>query len=227
MFIVQSRQNWSPPGGGITINPSPKRPMSHQPIFPNPYNPQFSDHSSFHNIRESGDDTLSDTSILDTQSHFSMESQPYVAVPGSSRAEEKRPMQPPPQFQSSKTGRTSPVPPPRPPEPPGIPPIPPGIHIPQPFVTDAYLRTHPGSYPTIHRLKDTGVASLPMAGTKDAPKTFKGKYSKIKDFIKHYEKLCEVKLIHDDQDKIENIGQYCSERVRLLMEGLPSFTCQN
>lgn len=108
--------------------------------------------------------------------------------------------------------------------PPPVPPMaPPGINLPQPFLTDAYLRTYPGVYPTIQRHKDTGVASLPIAGSKEAPHTFKGNYTKIKDFIRHYERLCDIKLIHDDRDRIANIGQYCVERVRLVLEGLPSF----
>ncbi|KAI0088725.1 hypothetical protein BDY19DRAFT_891094 [Irpex rosettiformis] len=34
-----------------------------------------------------------------------------------------------------------------------------------------------------------------MAGTKEASKTFKGKYSKIKDFVKHYERSSREKTL--------------------------------
>ena len=56
----------------------------------------------------------------------------------------------------------------------------------------------------------SGVAALPMPGSKTAPKKFKGKYNEVKPFIQHYERIC-VKLgIVNDRDMIDNLGQYCS-----------------
>ncbi|KAK7682114.1 hypothetical protein QCA50_014700 [Cerrena zonata] len=73
----------------------------------------------------------------------------------------------------------------------------------------------------------TGVVNLPIPGTKGAPKKFKGKYSAIRQFINHYEKICAQKAVTDAHEKIENITQYCSRRVREFMEGLPSFSGTN
>ena len=69
----------------------------------------------------------------------------------------------------------------------------------------------------------TGVYYLPVPGSKNAPKKFTGKFSEIKLFIKHYEKLCIQKKVTDPGDKVENITQYCSRKVREFMEGLPSY----
>ena len=75
--------------------------------------------------------------------------------------------------------------------------------------------------------KTLGVHHLPVPGSKSAPKKFKGKYSNIKPFIKHYEKLCVQKEVTDEQEKIENITQYCSRDVREFIEGLPSYEGKN
>lgn len=72
-----------------------------------------------------------------------------------------------------------------------------------------------------------GVHHLPVPGTKDAPKKFKGKFSKIKLFIKHYEKLCIQKSVTNEEEKVQNITQYCSRSVREFMEGLPSYKTNN
>ena len=80
---------------------------------------------------------------------------------------------------------------------------------------------------TMSRSTHTGVYYLPVPGSKNAPKKFKGKFSEIKLFVKHYEKLCVQKQVLDPQEKIENITQYCSKKVREFMEGLPSYSKGN
>ena len=75
-----------------------------------------------------------------------------------------------------------------------------------------------------HSSPHTGVYYLPVPGSKNAPKKFKGKFSEIKLFIKHYEKLCVQKKVTDPKEKIENLTQYCSRKVREFMEGLPSYS---
>ncbi|CAL1712335.1 unnamed protein product [Somion occarium] len=72
-----------------------------------------------------------------------------------------------------------------------------------------------------------GVIDLPIPGTKNAPKKFKGKYSEIKPFVQHYERLCLQKGVTDAQEKIENITQYCSRDAREFMEGLSSYKSGN
>ena len=69
-----------------------------------------------------------------------------------------------------------------------------------------------------------GPNSLPILGQKGAPEKFRGRYDKVKTFIRHYEKLCALKAVTDAKDKIENITQYCSRNVREFMEGLPSYS---
>ena len=41
--------------------------------------------------------------------------------------------------------------------------------------------------------------------------------------FRHYERLCALKSVTTDRDKIENITQYCSREVREFMEGLESY----
>ncbi|KAK7686651.1 hypothetical protein QCA50_010251 [Cerrena zonata] len=77
------------------------------------------------------------------------------------------------------------------------------------------------------KTKPSGIYLLPVPGTRNAPKKFKGKFSRIKLFIKHYEKLCVQKEVKDDEEKIQNITQYCSRSVREFMEGLTSYTGKN
>ncbi len=88
---------------------------------------------------------------------------------------------------------------------------------------DTYIRTYAKAPPTIQVIPDHGPNSLPVAGSKSAPPKFTGDFTKLKDFIAHYEKLCALKQVLDDDDKIQNIGQYCSKRVRTFLEGLSSY----
>lgn len=69
----------------------------------------------------------------------------------------------------------------------------------------------------------TGVAALPIPGTKSAPKKFTGKYAEVRRFIQHYERLCDKLSITDHREKISNITQYCARKVRQFIEGLPSY----
>ena len=69
----------------------------------------------------------------------------------------------------------------------------------------------------------TGPNSLPIVGSKGAPKKFRGRYDEVKPFLRHYERLCALKSVTQDRDKVENVTQYCSREVREFMEGLPSY----
>lgn len=73
----------------------------------------------------------------------------------------------------------------------------------------------------------TGPNSLPIPGSKGAPRKFRGRYDHVKTFVQIYEKLCATRSITDGQDKIDNITQYCSKNVREFMEGLPSYSSGN
>ena len=68
------------------------------------------------------------------------------------------------------------------------------------------------------------VNDLPLPGTRGAPKKFKGKYSDVDRFLYQYERLCNRHNVVLDREKIENISQYCSRKVREVLEGLPALT---
>ncbi|KIJ58678.1 hypothetical protein HYDPIDRAFT_33946 [Hydnomerulius pinastri MD-312] len=67
------------------------------------------------------------------------------------------------------------------------------------------------------------VANLPYPGSKNAPTKFKGDYTKVKPFIKHYERLLAQCSVTTDKEKCENITQYCSTRVSNFIEVLSDY----
>jgi hypothetical protein len=68
---------------------------------------------------------------------------------------------------------------------------------------------------------------MPNPGTKAAPAKFKGGFSEVKGFLKHYEKLCDYNNVASDTDKCESITQYMSCHVTEFVEGLASFRTPN
>ncbi|KAF7795489.1 hypothetical protein EIP86_006651 [Pleurotus ostreatoroseus] len=72
-----------------------------------------------------------------------------------------------------------------------------------------------------------GVIDLPIAGTKGAPRKFKGQSSEVRQFLQHYERLCAKHGVTNDKEKIESITQYCSQHVREFLEGLKSYQGAN
>src|ERR1700692_800308 len=69
--------------------------------------------------------------------------------------------------------------------------------------------------------------TMPNPGTKAAPAKFKGGFSEVKSFLKHYEKLCDYNNVASDTDKCESITQYMSRHVTEFVEGLASFRTPN
>ncbi|EIN03281.1 hypothetical protein PUNSTDRAFT_139696 [Punctularia strigosozonata HHB-11173 SS5] len=69
-----------------------------------------------------------------------------------------------------------------------------------------------------------GVLDMPPRRSRDAPETFKGDYTTIRDFIMDYEQLCRKHNIDDDADKVSLIRRYCSRSVREVIEGMLYFT---
>ncbi|KAG2338265.1 hypothetical protein BDR05DRAFT_978257 [Suillus weaverae] len=59
--------------------------------------------------------------------------------------------------------------------------------------------------------------------TQQTPAKFKGGFSEVKDFLKHYEKLCDYHNVSTDEEKCESITQYMSRHVTEFVEGLLSF----
>ena len=58
---------------------------------------------------------------------------------------------------------------------------------------------------------------LPARGTRNAPKTFKGKYTRVEGFIRHYEKLLSKYNITDNSDKCNGILEYVTLTVKTLI----------
>ncbi|KAG0701119.1 hypothetical protein DFH29DRAFT_806720, partial [Suillus ampliporus] len=71
------------------------------------------------------------------------------------------------------------------------------------------------------------MLTMPNPGTKAAPAKFKGSYSEVKSFLKHYKKLCDCHNVASDSDKCEYITQYMSRHVTEFVEGLLSFRTPN
>jgi len=69
-----------------------------------------------------------------------------------------------------------------------------------------------------------GINALPIPGKRDAPRTFKGNYDKVEEFLKTVDKLyarCQITL---DDEKVEAVLQYCSTKVQDFVRTSPSFT---
>src|SRR5579871_5371091 len=67
------------------------------------------------------------------------------------------------------------------------------------------------------------VLDLPTRGTKAAPPTFKGDYTRVQAFVDHYERLLHRCNVTDDGEKCKSVLQYCSNRVRQTIEGMPDY----
>ncbi|KAJ7696643.1 hypothetical protein B0H16DRAFT_1750267 [Mycena metata] len=63
---------------------------------------------------------------------------------------------------------------------------------------------------------------MPVSGSKDTPKTFKGKYSEVQQFVDHYEKLLNKCRITDESERCKQVLASCSvdvQNVIYMMEG--------
>src|SRR6266700_515889 len=77
-------------------------------------------------------------------------------------------------------------------------------------------------YPTHY-----GVDALPIQGKRDAPKTFKGSYDKVEEFLKTMDKLFSRFHVTSDSEKVEAILPYCSTKVQDFIRASPSFRRPN
>ncbi|EGO27699.1 hypothetical protein SERLADRAFT_346823, partial [Serpula lacrymans var. lacrymans S7.9] len=64
---------------------------------------------------------------------------------------------------------------------------------------------------------------MPIPGTHYAPKKFKGDYTRVRDFVLHYERICQANNVTADNEKCSSILQYCSTYVREIIEGMKHF----
>ena len=71
------------------------------------------------------------------------------------------------------------------------------------------------------------IQDMPLKGSKHAPKTFKGQYYYVKEFIEDYEALLTTNNVTLDNDKVKLILRYCSYPVVEVIETLPHYTTPN
>ena len=64
---------------------------------------------------------------------------------------------------------------------------------------------------------------MPLPDTKVAPEKFRGRYTRIRSFLIHYELLLEQHNVHSDKDKCDLIIRYCSRKVTEFIQALTSY----
>ncbi|KAJ7641992.1 hypothetical protein FB45DRAFT_737732, partial [Roridomyces roridus] len=64
---------------------------------------------------------------------------------------------------------------------------------------------------------------MPIRGHRDAPKTFKGRYTEVMQFIQHYDRLIKKCRVTDEDEKCEYILEYCSINVQNVIKSLESY----
>jgi hypothetical protein len=64
---------------------------------------------------------------------------------------------------------------------------------------------------------------LPVRGAKDAPRTFRGRYTDVQQLIDHYERLLNKCRITSDREKCENILMYCSVDIQNVIQTMDGF----
>jgi hypothetical protein len=86
----------------------------------------------------------------------------------------------------------------------------------QPLTQNPILPSH-STQPTTRTMANplqVGVNALPIQGKRDAPRTFKGSYDKVEDFLKTMDKLYARYQVTTQKDKVEAILPYCSTKVQ-------------
>jgi hypothetical protein len=68
------------------------------------------------------------------------------------------------------------------------------------------------------------VLNMPIPKTKLAPETFRGDYSKVKDFIEHYDRLLAQHNVLTHKDRCETITRYCGRREKETIKNIPSYS---
>ena len=66
-----------------------------------------------------------------------------------------------------------------------------------------------------------GIDALPIQGKRDAPRTFKGNYDKVEEFLKTMDRLFSRYRVIKDDEKVEAILPYCSSKVRDFIQASP------
>jgi len=69
----------------------------------------------------------------------------------------------------------------------------------------------------------SGPYMLPSRCSRDAPETFKGHYTCVKDFLHQYDQLLTQCQITSNQEKCEGITNYTSTSVTCLIKSLDDY----
>ncbi|KAJ7107108.1 hypothetical protein C8R44DRAFT_637852, partial [Mycena epipterygia] len=71
------------------------------------------------------------------------------------------------------------------------------------------------------------AVDMPLRHSKDAPKTFKGKYSEVDAFLRHYDRLLRKNNVTDPKEQCELVIDYCSTRVAEYVKSEEHYTTPN
>jgi hypothetical protein len=71
------------------------------------------------------------------------------------------------------------------------------------------------------------VNTLPVLGTKQAPEKFRGDYTKVDHFIKHFERLLAQHNVTDAAEKCQSVILYCSRSVVEFIQALDNYLTPN
>ncbi|KDR84200.1 hypothetical protein GALMADRAFT_205918 [Galerina marginata CBS 339.88] len=69
----------------------------------------------------------------------------------------------------------------------------------------------------------SGPSGMPIKGSNKAPKTFKGHYAAVEQFLTHLDRLFAQHQIHNDADKVKLILDYCSSSVQSFIRTTAGF----
>jgi len=106
------------------------------------------------------------------------------------------------------------------PEPPPV-----QVYQSQPTVQNPILPSQ-STQPTNHTMANphqVGINALPIQGKRDAPRTFKGNYDKVEDFLGTMDKLYACYQVHSQKDKVDAILPYCSTKVQDFIKTSPAY----
>jgi hypothetical protein len=78
--------------------------------------------------------------------------------------------------------------------------------------------------PTMAAAPTHTVLNMPIPKTKLAPETFRGDYSKVKEFIEHYDRLIIQHNVLTHKDRCETITRYCGRREKETIKNIPSYS---
>lgn len=72
-------------------------------------------------------------------------------------------------------------------------------------------------------MTNRSIQDMPLKGSKHAPKTFRGQWYYVKEFLEDYEALLSANNVKEDKDKVKLILCYCSYPVVEVIETLDPF----